>query len=1036
MTQLRIKKGPALVNGSTRIFLLAALATLHGHFQSSAAAAAADLAIVSPRGATAMETLAAREVRRYVYLRTGRLLPIVQAENELAAAGVIVVAQKDRPVVSAVVGTTADVPGSLSSVVAGLKAEQYCLRSLRAKGRPVVLVAGGDALGTLYGAYRLAEHLGVRFYLHGDVVPDDRLFLTAPSTVTGKGAEKLQRFSQQTPLRLPSLEEVGRPLFALRGIQPFHDFPEGPDWWNLDDYKAVFSQLPKLRMNFFGLHTYPEGGPNAEPTVWIGTPNNIGEGSAVKFSYPSSYQNTLRGNWGYAPKKTSDYTFGAAQLFERDDFGAEVMWGHIPNPTNAAGHNEVFSRAAGLLREAFTHARRLGIQTCVGTETALTVPKLVRDRLKQQGKDAKDQAVKQELYEGLFRRAAQVYPLDYYWFWTPEGWTWEGTKPEQIAAVTNDLNAAIAAHKKVNPPFKLATCGWVLGPQQDRAMFDKILPKDIAVSCINREVGKTPVDKGFVEVKGRGKWAIPWLEDDPALTSMQLWAGRMRRDAFDALRYGCDGLLGIHWRTRVLGPAVSALAQAAWEQGDWADEARRQAEPPRQPGPVGGKFANFPNNQIADTEDGPLYQTVRYNVLAYHLSVPNGSYTVTLKFCEPNYKEAGKRAFDVIVQGQREIENLDIFARVGKDRAFDFTYTNVAVSDGWLDITFAPRVEYPSIAAIVVEGPVTKKINCGGPAYKDFEADWPEDKATDRQKFPPVGDFYRDWARAQFGREITEPAAAIFARIDGKLPRPSDWIHGPGGIRPDARKWAEVKKDYAFADELATLAPRVSGAGSRERFAWWLNTFRTMQAMGELNCKWGEYTNAVGEVKTEKNAAKQRELARQSLLPLRREKIALLGKVYDHLLATVSNPGELGTVMNWESHCQPDLLGKTGDELAKLLGEALPADAQPPKAYRGPMRVIVPTVRSSFAPGERLELRVLILSEQPPADAAVYWRTMGRGDFTKAPLTSVSRGVYSATFGGGSDDLEYYVKVAPAKGRAVHFPATAPRTGQTLVAMP
>ena len=43
----------------------------------------------------------------------------------------------------------------------------------------------------------------------------------------------------------------------LRGIQPFHDFPEGPDWWNIDGYKAVLAQLPKMRMNFFGLHTYP-----------------------------------------------------------------------------------------------------------------------------------------------------------------------------------------------------------------------------------------------------------------------------------------------------------------------------------------------------------------------------------------------------------------------------------------------------------------------------------------------------------------------------------------------------------------------------------------------------------------------------------------------------------------------------------------------------------------------------------------------------------------------------------------------------------
>jgi hypothetical protein len=54
-------------------------------------------------------------------------------------------------------------------------------------------------------------------------------------------------------LESPDLNEMGSPLFELRGIHPFHDFPEGPDWWNEDDYKAIISQLPKMRMNFFAL---------------------------------------------------------------------------------------------------------------------------------------------------------------------------------------------------------------------------------------------------------------------------------------------------------------------------------------------------------------------------------------------------------------------------------------------------------------------------------------------------------------------------------------------------------------------------------------------------------------------------------------------------------------------------------------------------------------------------------------------------------------------------------------------------------------
>ena len=462
----------------------------------------------------------------------------------------------------------------------------------------------------------------------------------------------------------------------------------------------------------------------------------------------------------------------------------------------------------------------------------------------------------QELYAGIFRRAAQAYPLDYFWFWTPEGWTWSGTKDEDVRATTNDLFAAIAAHKQVQPPFALATCGWVLGPQQDRALFDKVLPKDIAVSCINREVGKTPVEPGFAQVHGRSKWAIPWMEDDPALTSPQLWVGRMRRDAADALRYGCDGLLGIHWRTRVLAPNVAALAHAAWDQQPWIGSyqpAPSPSEAPRTPGPVGGAQAAFPDNPIAGTDEPILYQTVRYNLSAYHLRASNGTCRVTLKFSEPHYGEANKRVFDVTLQGQSVITNLDIFARVGKNKALDFTFDNVAVTNGWLDIGFVPRVEFPSIAAIDVQGQGSStKINCGGSAHADYAADAPSAEPAE-QVYAESLDFYQDWALHEFGQEIAPAAAAIFARIDCKLPVPSVWTDGPGGIRPDPRQWQQVKPDYAFVDNFASLQAQVRGPGNLDRYQYWLRTLEYLRAIGELNCAWGEFNRIVERVKGEKD---------------------------------------------------------------------------------------------------------------------------------------------------------------------------------------
>ena len=88
------------------------------------------------------------------------------------------------------------------------------------------------------------------------------------------------------------------------------------------------------------------------------------------------------------------------------------------------------------------------------------------------------------------------------------------------------------------------------------------------MSASARCFGTTPVNPAFARIQGRDKWAIPWLESDyfNGLGAVQLEAGRMRRDAADALAYGCNGLMGLHWRTEIISPNISALAQAAWDQ--------------------------------------------------------------------------------------------------------------------------------------------------------------------------------------------------------------------------------------------------------------------------------------------------------------------------------------------------------------------------------------------------------------------------------------------------------------------------------------
>lgn len=327
--------------------------------------------------------MAAKEIRRYVYLRTGNLSEIIV--NDKITQGYknyIIVANKDEVILQAPLFK------EFQQVINSLHNEEFYIKTIQKDGINYYIITGSDNIGTLYAAYTFAEKMGVRFYLEGDVIPDKKINISSLN-----------------------IDAINKPLFSIRGILPFHDFPEGPDWWNIDDYKAIIGQLLKLKMNFIGLHTYPEGSFGPEPTVWIGTKDNVNEDSTVKLSYPSTYNNSLRDTWGYAPIKTKDYYMGSSELFETDVFGADVQKNLLPWPKTKEENNQLFNNTGKMLNEAFTFAHSLGIITCVGTETPLTIPKAVKEEMKAEGKNINDSNVIKELYEGMFYRIKKAYPI-------------------------------------------------------------------------------------------------------------------------------------------------------------------------------------------------------------------------------------------------------------------------------------------------------------------------------------------------------------------------------------------------------------------------------------------------------------------------------------------------------------------------------------------------------------------------------------------------------------------------------------------------
>ena len=932
--------------------------------------------IIMDRTAGVKENLAAKELQRYIYLRCGTL-PLIS--TDFTKDGNTIVLKKETE----------------------LNDQQYRFLT---EGKTLT-ISGGSDVALLYGAYTFIEKLGIQFQLDRDVIPD-----------------------QQVPFKLPGLNETYKPLFETRGILPFHDFPQGPDWWSTDDYHRYITGLARMRMNFIGFHNYPpQGEKGMEPLVWIGNDSDfdISTGKVNK-SYNTYWANTGISGWNHARMNTSEFVAGVNQLFDKEEYGHPAFDGIPKSGQSQEQSNKVFNRVGAMLNSAFSHARNVGVKTCIGTQTPLHSPSAGTQGLS-----------KKEIYMGVFSRIKATHSLDYYWLWMSEGWTLHGSSPEDFQQTVSDIKAAQETLQELGNPFKLATCGWVLGPLNDRAALDKVLSKDVTLSSINRNVGHQSVDASYGTIKDRPLWAIPWLENDPNMVGPQPWVGRMRRDAADALHFGCKGLIGIHWRTRAMSMNIPALAQAGWDQS-WSDGISPDKR--EKWGSIGGSI-------VKTNMAGFVYSKVRMGMSAHHFAIPNGKYSVTLMFCEPNYSESGKRIFDVSIQNKKVINKLDIFSRIGENHPLELRFENINISNGCLQIDYHAVKDYACIAGIQIHGirdahngfpaaPYRRYINCAGYTYFEYGAGDLAITGGGRPRSEPVIDFYTAWTSARFGEAVGEKIANIMSSVDGvEFPEISFW-NGPGALLPCTIPWNEEKRRFFFVEQLEKLRPEVIGAGNLDRFDYWLNTYRFTQAAARWNCAVG----LLGEMLTQMkgNPTPERKAAlKQQALDTRIQMSRLWEELLGYLIPTVSTPGDLATLANLEQLTRKHLnsLTRYDMELKKILRvETLPAEVVLRKEYNGPNCILVPTQRSLANAHELLKISVLLPSQDGVEKAMLFYRPMGSsGDWTKIPLKHNARAVYTAELPLAAKSVEYYVKSKFQDAKILVWPVTAPYINHTIV---
>ncbi len=247
--------------------------------------------IVVGRQAPAVERYAAAELQRYLYQLSGTLLKIKSDMTDDQRPAVVIGQVQTNSLLRRLVGA-----GQLKVSENDPGPQGYVLKRLAIDGRPVLAIAGSDAVGCLYGVYGLLEdHYGVGFYLGGDVLPEKSL-----------------------SLRIPNVDERRRPAVAIRGFLPWTNFPQSATVYSWEDWRFILDQMAKMRMNFLHIHNYNETG--LKPLVSkVPRHNEMFHNFTYRGITSRVWMATIRTGhfWWGPPWDVAQYRFGAGRSVRR-----------------------------------------------------------------------------------------------------------------------------------------------------------------------------------------------------------------------------------------------------------------------------------------------------------------------------------------------------------------------------------------------------------------------------------------------------------------------------------------------------------------------------------------------------------------------------------------------------------------------------------------------------------------------------------------------------------------------------------------------
>lgn len=158
--------------------------------------------------------------------------------------------------------------------------------------------------------------------------------------------------------------------------------------------------------------------------------------------------------------------------------------------------------------------------------------------------------------------------------------------------------------------------------------------------------------------------------------------------------------------------------------------------------------------EITGTEDDFLYQSERWGNFSVDIPVDNGNYEVMLLFAEIYHNAAGSRKFNVYIEGEKVISELDIYAKVGKNAAYNESH-QVIITDGEINILFETLINNAKISAIKIFSDVfdgtSYTLTTGTPANGAIEvdpaqSDFPGGSNVQLNAIPDPGYAFTGWS--------------------------------------------------------------------------------------------------------------------------------------------------------------------------------------------------------------------------------------------------------------------------------------------------